>query len=84
MSAPFTSREVNGFLIESGVPIPRKGGNKFERTGLMKVLQELQVGDSVVLEEKRRANAGTAADRLGIKVLTRKVEEGKIRLWRIE
>lgn len=69
------------YVIEKGIPIPPRGG--FKRTGLMDKIQTMEVGDSILVEEKRRANACTAADRLGFKVTTRK-EEGGVRMWRIE
>lgn len=80
MSSPITAREFT-YEVERGIPIPERCA--FLRTGLMEKMQGMQIGDSILVEEKRRQNACTAAERLGFKVTTRKVDGG-VRLWRTE
>lgn len=67
--------------IEKNIAIPQqtKWGKNVE------FLKKLDVGDSFVIEkESIRGSFGVSARRLGIKLTTRKLEDGKIRLWRIK
>lgn len=78
-----STREVNGFVIESGIPIPPKAKGK-ARTGFTGAIEALKVGDSLLISDaSKRANACTVAERLGYKVVTRAVDEG-VRMWRTE
>lgn len=73
-------REVNGFKIESGVPIPeRVVGSK--RTPLRDVMEAMKQGDSIVVSEKDAGRLATMASYLKIKLARRKQEDGSYRVW---
>lgn len=66
--------------VEEGIEIPKRYGRESELT---KVLRALKVGQSFVVDDFRiRAIVTTAAIRYGVKITTRKVDEG-YRIWRI-
>ena len=73
-----TKKEVAP-VIEKGVPIPATRMN-----GPSIVLRQMKVKDSVVLPLAQRKAAITAAGRLGMKVVTRTIDEETIRLWRVK
>lgn len=65
--------------IEKGIPIPKP-----RHTGMSEVLKRMQVGDSVVVPVTMRPNLNVYADRIRIRVVTRKVDTDHIRVWRTE
>lgn len=67
--------------IEKGVPIAT-GRNR--HAGLATILARMDVGDSIFVDEsKQRMAAGGYADKLGIKITSKKEGDG-YRIWRIE
>src|SRR5690606_41499214 len=73
-------REVNGFKIESGVPIPERViGAK--RSPLRYVLEAMKQGDSIVVSEKDAGRLTNIASDLKIKLARRKQEDGSYRVW---
>lgn len=73
-------REVNGFKIESGVPIPERViGAK--RSPLRYVLEAMKQGESIVVSEKDAGRLTNIASDLKIKLARRKQEDGSYRVW---
>lgn len=73
-------REVNGFKIESGVPIPERViGAK--RSPLRYVLEAMKQGDSIVVSDKDAGRLTNIASDLKIKLARRKQEDGSYRVW---
>lgn len=66
--------------IEKGIPIPPKVSAK-SKTGNMELLRAMEIGDSFV-SDKKSGYFCTPARIAGIKITTRKIEDGKIRVWR--
>ena len=66
------------YKIEKGVPIT-KCSRDAEMT---KALQAMKLMDSIVVKINSRATAFVAARRMGMKITTRKQEDGNIRVWR--
>lgn len=73
--------------IDNGVPLPERGtvlsyGN---RVPLVDTLRKLQAGQSFVVDTvKARIATLDTAHRLGIKVTTKRQEDGRYRIWRKE
>jgi len=67
------------FKIEKNIPIPKL-------KGLTQFLRSLEVGDSVVIPwPKTKPNQMTNfGKRANIKILSRRIDEEFIRIWRIE
>ena len=65
--------------IEKNIHIPEKksGGN-------VRFLKKMVAGDSFVTDIKRRSSFLISAAREGIKITTRTLGNGKIRIWRIK
>jgi hypothetical protein len=63
--------------IDKNIPIPN-------RSGQTAILRKLEVGDSFLIEEKKRTNVVPLANGVGIKVKTAKESDGWVRVWRIE
>lgn len=82
-----TRRMVNGFVIESGIPIPRPGGGRFTESRINAGAAELKVGESFLVEEwteKNRQHCHAYMERAGKRIKTRKEKDGRLRIWRIE
>lgn len=65
--------------IESNIPIPT-----LRLTGLTGRLRQLELGDSFTSPKRNRGTLVTSAHRVGIKIVTRKVDDTTIRVWRVE
>jgi len=61
--------------IEKDVPIPQT---------VTSLLKSMEVGDSVVCNLNKCNRLRARASEVGIKVLTRKIEDNSYRLWRIK
>ncbi len=70
------------YKIEKNIPISEHGHNGSGH--LTKIIRKMEVGDSVVVKNRKRANSFTLTiKRLGYKAVTRKVDNG-IRVWKME
>ena len=69
------------YKIEKNIPFPKVTRSKWSW------LLELEVGDSVLIPEKRVASVRTSVGQIGkmndMKFSVRTVENGKYRLWRV-
>lgn len=65
--------------IDKNIPMPSgpNGG-----TGVTAAIRSLQIGDSFVIPESQRNAVGPAASKLGFSLLTRKQDDGTVRVWR--
>ena len=69
------------FIIETGIPIP----NKARATGLVPALRSLDIGQSLVMEEKSYGSAVSWLKKKANMTFVRSsVGDGKCRVWRIE
>lgn len=66
------------FKIESGIPVPSQRPN-----GITAAVRSLSVGDSFECAAGQRNAAIQASTRLGIKVVSRKLGNGRCRVWRV-
>lgn len=64
--------------IEKGIPAP-----KTDTINIAKLVRELEVGDSFVVESKRIPSVYQAAIRAKFKMSRRSIEDNKFRVWRI-
>jgi len=70
------------YKIEKNIPVSAHGHNGSGR--LANIIKEMEVGDSVVVEDRTKANSFTLTiKRLGYNAITRKVDNG-IRVWKME
>jgi hypothetical protein len=68
--------------IEHGIPIPEA---KHKRSAVYVAVQKLRVGDSFLTPAGTPlATPYTVAQRLGVKISSRKVDDNCIRIWRIK
>lgn len=68
------------YKIEKGIPIPSKSPISPVRIALSRLL----VGDSFLAKTSRQPQISRISHELGVRVTTRKVEEGIIRVWRVK
>lgn len=69
--------------IESGVPLPPRNGYLGYRCQLRKAIEACNVGDSFLMDNYNKVRcAYTLAKYAGMKVATRKQEQGGWRIWR--
>lgn len=68
------------FCIEKNVPLEQDGQNL---KGATKFMRNLEIGDSFEIPEKLRTGAAAIAIQCGIKVTTKKQQNGMVRVWRI-
>ena len=70
------------YKIEKNIPISAHGHNGSGH--LTKIIKEMEVGDSVLVKDRRKANSFTLTiKRQGYNAVTRKVDNG-IRVWKVE
>lgn len=62
--------------IEPDIPIPQRGAT------LMRFMALMKIGDSFMSTDKKRQHAYDIAERLKIRVTTRKINGEGIRIWR--
>ena len=63
--------------IEKHIPLPTN-----KRRGVPAILETMEVGDSVLVETRTLANWFGAARILGFKLVMRKQDDTKHRIWR--
>jgi len=62
--------------IEKKVPLPSRGRNNYRL-----VYEQMEPGDSFKIQKNQYQAALMAARRLGLKITTRKIDEGSLRVW---
>lgn len=68
------------YKIEKNIPISAHG----KLGHLTKIIKEMEVGDSVLVKDRKKANSFTLTiKRQGYNAVTRKVDNG-IRVWKVE
>jgi hypothetical protein len=74
------------YMIESHIPVPTNAGKKTgaPSKGYDKLLQRMNVGDSVVIARKALPSLFQYAKKMNIKIATRKIDQHTRRLWVIE
>lgn len=73
------------YVIEKGVPIPppmpsRMKGRK-NGYGVRAILQQMDVGNSVVVDQRHRFSLSNQGDQVGVKIVSRLLEDGRVRVW---
>lgn len=71
------------YKVEKGIPAPARIQAREENVELIRLVAQLEVGDSLVYEERKNAAVRRAFDS-GKRYATRKEGEGTRRIWRIE
>ena len=82
--------ELQGLVIEKNVPIPAPGTSRQRKW--KRILSRLDVGDSFVAPcgrtgaDRNRVGSSMAfgAKAAGIKIATRRTEDGNLRIWRVQ
>jgi hypothetical protein len=73
-----TKKPNDDFVVEHGIPMPPKGTQRLPFSGMA-------VGDSFLVPANFAINEiYGAAQRHGMKVAQRKLDDGRRRVWRIE
>lgn len=85
ISVTKTVEDVQGIKIEKGIPVPlrRRGREPLYE----EVLKKLEIGDSFVVKDKNIAKyvrLVSTAKKTGVRITTRTIEGGKVRIWRYE
>jgi hypothetical protein len=72
------------FEIEKNIPIPCGVGKGRAKGALRLSMEQMEVGDSIVVSEKTRQGIHQIATTIGIKYTTRTIckKENKVRVWR--
>jgi hypothetical protein len=65
--------------IEKHIAIPAPVSHG---TGMTKMIQSMEIGDSCLLQKKQYASARVIAGRLSIKITSRAVSPEETRIWR--
>ncbi len=67
--------------IDKGIPIPTA---MYGRNGISQSIKALKPGDSFVLPAGRRTNTSMYGQRFGFKLITRKISDTEVRVWRVK
>jgi len=70
--------------IEKGIPIPNKSGRGRFKGELRLTMEQMEVGDSIVIDDKHRQQIHQCAKAIGIGYTSRTIskEEKRVRVWR--
>ena len=70
--------------IEKGIPIPAKEGRGRHKGELRLTMEQMEVGDSIVIEDKHRQQVHQVANAIGIGYTSRTIskEPKRVRVWR--
>jgi len=71
------------YMIESHIPVPSNAGKKIgaPSKGYDKLLNRMNVGDSVAISRKSLPSFFNYAKKMNIKITTRKIDQHTRRLW---
>lgn len=67
-------------VIEKGIPMP---GRKGALPSIAATLRKMDIGDSFVVDKQQCINARVIANRLGMKVSFRQLNDKSGRVWRV-
>jgi len=70
--------------IEKGIPIPAKEGRGRYKGELRLTMEQMEVGDSIVIEDKHRQQVHQIANTIGIGYTSRTISKTpkRVRVWR--
>ena len=70
--------------IEKGIPIPAKEGRGRYKGELRLTMEKMEVGDSIVIEDKHRQQVHQIANTIGIGYTSRTISKTpkRVRVWR--
>ena len=70
--------------IEKGIPIPAKEGRGRYKGELRLTMEQMEVGDSIVIEDKHRQQIHQIANTIGIGYTSRTISKTpkRVRVWR--
>ncbi len=71
------------YQIEKGVPIPERRKLHAMKTPLRLALDQMEVGDSIVVSREHEPRTHPIARGAGIKIATRRQPDGTTRVWRV-
>ena len=71
------------YKIEKGVPMPERRKLSNMKTPLRLALEQLEVGDSIVVDRDHEPRTHPIARGAGIKIATRRQPDGTTRVWRV-
>lgn len=66
--------------IEHGIPMPLCSADGH----VIKALRQMKVGDSFVYPRNHQASISGIGQRAGVKLVTRKLNDDTIRVWRVK
>ena len=66
--------------IEPAVPVPVKRTPHGKHAAMLKAMED---GESAIVSAKAIPNVRSQASRMGIRVVTRRQEDGSYRVWRV-
>lgn len=72
------------YIIETGVPIPPSTSGKKrgkQGVGVRSALHKMNVGDSIVIDQRHRFSLSGHCDRVGVKIVSRSLDDGRVRVW---
>ena len=72
------------FEIEKGIPIPKSDGRGRSKGELRLTMEQMEVGDSIIIDDKNRFQIHQIANTIGIGYKSRTISkaEKRIRVWR--
>jgi hypothetical protein len=69
---------ANNYKIEKGIPMPDRHPLK----GIAEIMRQMEIGDSIVVPMSGRTNMRNYATRTNIQIITKKINEKEVRVWR--
>jgi hypothetical protein len=70
------------YVIEKNIDIPNQ--KRRSTSPLSLTLQQMEAGDSVVMTQRERNAAFAIANYLKIKLASRRIDNDRIRVWRVK
>ncbi len=71
------------YQIEKGIEIPKRGNLAREKTPFRLILDQMEIGDSVVIDRAMERQAHGIAKGAGVRITFRRQPDGTTRVWRV-
>lgn len=71
------------YQIEKGIVIPKRGNLVREKTPFRLILDQMEIGDSVVIDRAMERQAHGIAKGAKVRISLRRQPDGTTRVWRV-
>ncbi len=71
------------YQIEKGIVMPERANLRREKSPLRLALEQMEIGDSIVVDRDHESRVHPLARNAGINIAARRQPDGTTRVWRV-